>query len=360
MNPRFYFFFISLFLVFTTNKPQEWVYPANKDVKTIYYQGMHASQTQAAKYLGSRGFISPTTLEYVVSNKSIDIVNDVWVKPEIDEVVPAPLNRKWSSVRALVPNMWAKAHELISKLANRFHGINVTRNLDSDPAQTIAAHSLIVSKINVAQEGDLANHVKRMESFYDECPDSDAIMMGVSRGAATTFQAAALYNKTASEKLEKVRLIHLEGCFDSVEHVMRCRHPWLLKSDFGMNLVAKCASWIIAFKKDGTSPIKMVNDFPQDIPVAFITSKKDREVPPICTKTLVRALLKTGHPHVYFLELNNSSHPNYASDNDQDKTDYQNFMHALYQKYGLPHIPDFAEAGKALLLNAKLTEDSQF
>lgn len=192
-----------------------------------------------------------------------------------------------------------------------------------------------------------------------EDEDSDAILMGVSRGAATTFQAAARYNKQ-KRNLDRVKLIHLEGCFDSVEHVMRKRHPWLLKYDFCMNTAAKLASNIIAFKKDGPAPIKVVEDFPKDIPVAFVTSKKDREVSPICTKTLIRALLNAGHKKVYFYELQNSSHPNYTSDDVQDKTNYQNFMHALYKENGLPYIPACANAGQILLAHAKLNKDSNF
>ena len=360
--------YIQLFLSLTcilssTAYAQEWIYPSNKNVKTIYYQGMNASQTQAAKYMGSRGFISPTTLEHVINDKYIDIINDVWVKPEIDEVIPGALNRKWLALlmqpRLFLPNLWRKTHEFVSGWANHFYGIKVLRTANAEPDRTIASHSLIVSKINVAQDGDLESHQRRMESFYDECQDSDAILTGVSRGAATTFQAAARYNKSQREKLERVKLIHLEGCFDSVEHVMRSRHPWLLKSDFGMNIAAKCASWIIAFKREGTAPIKVVADFPQDIPVAFITSKKDREVPPACTKALIRAVLNAGHKKVYFLELQNSSHPKYAIEDPQDQADYQNFMHALYKECGLPYIPDYAVLGQKLLQNAKLTVDSQ-
>lgn len=363
MNIKYSSFLSLLLFTFTITTSQEWVYPSNKNVKTVYYQGMNASQTQAAKYMGSRGFLSPTTLEHVISDKYIDIINDVWVKPEIDEVIPGALNRKWLALlkqpRLLLPNVWRKTHEFISGWANHFYGIKVLRTANSDPDHTIGSHSLIVSKLNVAQNGDLENHKKRMESFYNECQDSDAIMTGVSRGAATTFQAAALYNKSQKEKLERVKLIHLEGCFDSVEHVMRSRHPWVLKYDFGMNALAKCASWIIAFKREGTAPIKVVADFPQHIPVVFVTSKKDREVPPACTKTLIKALLNAGHKQVYFLELKNSSHPKYAIEDAQDKVDYQNLMHALYKECALPHIPDYAALGQLLLQNAKLSVDSQ-
>ncbi|CAN5137919.1 hypothetical protein BH09DEP1_BH09DEP1_3570 [soil metagenome] len=358
MNTKCIYLLFLSFFIFNFSNSEEWIEPNGKNVKTVYDQGMNASQTQAAKYMGSRGFISPSTLEHVSTDKSIDIINDVWVKPEIDEVIPGALNRKWMALllqpRLLLPNVWRKTHEFVSSWANHFYGIKVLRSANSDPNQTIGSHSLIVSKINVAQDGDLESHQRRMESFCDECQDSDAILTGVSRGAATTFQAAARYNKSQREKLERVKLIHLEGCFDSVEHVMRSRHPWLLKSNFGMNVMAKCASWIIAFKREGTSPIKVVADFPQHIPVAFISSKKDREVPAVCTKTLIKALLEAGHQNVYYLELDNSRHPNYMSDDENDKIKYQNFMHALYKHHGLPYIPDFATAGKDLVEKAKL------
>ena len=42
-----------------------------------------------------------------------------------------------------------------------------------------------------------------------------------------------------------------------------------------------------------------------------------------------------------------------------DKTDtqtYQNFIHALYAKYNLPHIAQYAQAGKELVEQCKVSK----
>jgi hypothetical protein len=104
---------------------QEWFNPTGKRARTIYYQGMHCSQTQGAKYTGSHGFISPTTGEHIVCDQSIDIIQDIWVKPEIDEVVPAPIKRDWQGLlfqpRNLIANVWQYAHESASRFSNHTH-----------------------------------------------------------------------------------------------------------------------------------------------------------------------------------------------------------------------------------------------
>ena len=46
------------------------------------------------------------------------------------------------------------------------------------------------------------------------------------------------------------------------------------------------------------------------------------------------------------------------SDDEKDLTNYQNFMHAIYKKYNLPHIPEYAQAGKDLVDAAKVDAQS--
>ena len=347
---------VSLFLSVTLCA-QEWINPSSKNVKTVYYQGMSSSQTQAAKYTGPQGFISPTTGEHIACTKSINIVKDVWVAPEIDEVIPAPARRNWISLvmqpRALVYNVWQRSHEIISGISNHISGIKVVNNTPQAIDKTISSHSLILSKVNIAQDGDLANHRRRFDSLRQEHPDAEVIFMGVSRGAATTFQSVALLNKENPDLLNNAKLIHLEGCFDSVDNAARTRHPWLLKYDCMFNGAGRLLEKLTSFKRNGSAPIKLVTDFPKNIPVAFITSVIDREVPHSCTKNLVKNLLAAGHQDVYLLELKNSSHPRYMMDDATDSANYQHFMHALYKKYNLPYIPDCADKGKELLDNAK-------
>lgn len=336
---------------------KKWINPTGKKVRTIFYQGMNCSQTQGSKYTGDHGFISPTTGEHIVCDKSIDIIQDIWVKPEIDEVLPAPVSRDWYTLlfkpRSLLANVWQYSHEYFSGRSNYLNGMRVKQMSSCSAALTLAAHSLIVSKINIAQEGDLANHAKRVESFCQECPDEDAVFMGVSRGAATTFQAATRYNKESHQILDRTRLILLEGCFDDVEHTMKARHPRALKYEAVLNAFERIARKVIAFRKEGPSPLKAVKDCPKQIPIAFITSAIDTQVSPHCTKKLIKELFAAGHENIYLLELKNSSHSGYMMDDEIDKRNYQNFSHALFKYLNLPYIPEYADAGKDLVEAAK-------
>lgn len=356
------FYLLSLLAIFSGIQANTWISPHNEEVYTIYYQGMNNSQTQASKYTGKRGFISPTTNEHIISSKAIDIVKEPCLEPEIGEVVPAPITRKWKNLvlqpRAFAMNLWQLSHESIARISHYLNGIKVIRNEVSSLTHTMAAHSLLFSKINIAQEGDLADHEKKVEAFNKKFPQAKAIFMGVSRGAGTTFQAAARYNKDNKEYLKAVKLIVLEGCFDSVLHAAAIRYPWLFKYEAVFNKVEQGLRKVIAFKRDGPSPIKEVQNYPKDIPVVFITSSIDKAVPAKCTKTLVKELVKSGHEQVYLLELKNSRHPCYMCDDEKDLTNYQNFMHALYKKYDLPHISEYAQAGKDLVDVAKVNAQS--
>lgn len=85
-----------------------------------------------------------------------------------------------------------------------------------------------------------------------------------------------------------------------------------------------------------------------------MTSRNDTLVPSELPKRLARMLVDAGHQQVYLLELDQASHPGYTKDNAQDAAKYQAFLHALYKKYSLPHIPEYAQQGHEVLQASKL------
>jgi hypothetical protein len=318
----------------------DWLFPENIQVPTIYYQGMLESQTQCARYTGRRGFLA-TTGEHVVSNRSIDVICTPYIGLEIDEVTPErPLKsvfKKWWRLG----NIWTCIH----------YGLNIVRNKRRDikvlpqgsAQQTIMGHSIDLKKVNIAQLGDVNNHKRKEEKLVAEYGQAyPKILYGVSRGAATTFNAAAMnhYNN--------VRLVVLEGCFDSLDGLAPVRWPLLYNTG-----LFSCASWLLeamtSYQRNGISPIGNVATFPKDVPVLFISSRTDKEVPYVCTQRLAKALVKAGHEQVYFLSLNKSSHVGYMCDDAQDKILYEQVVHALYQKLNLPYIPGLAAQGAELL-----------
>lgn len=337
----------------TFSQPPAWINPHSNTVQTVFYQGMNTAQTQGAKYTGDHGFIA-TTGEHVVNKHGIDVIQNIFVKPEIDEVLPASnAPFKWSHVtihpKALFYASCRKLCHIVTHGITNITGTRVTAPTHYTPTHTIAAYALDVSKINIGQEGDIANHKRRFEQCRKEHPNAAIIAYGVSRGASTTFESLAQMNKE-SKDLSSVKLCVVEGCFDSVPHVMQTRYYESVK-----RLLTSIVTKVSSFKADGPAPIKMVQDFPKHIPIAFITSRKDKEVPMTCTQTLIDALRKAGHSNIHVLILEKASHPNYMWHNFADRNIYQNFIHALYAKYNLPHIPEYAQAGKDIVERSKVT-----
>jgi len=111
--------------------------------------------------------------------------------------------------------------------------------------------------------------------------------LALSRGAATTFSAAA----TNDYNMAKVKLIVLEGCYDSVAGAA-ASSPLFLGSGRLQSLFVKITSKMTEFKKEGSSPIQLVDKFPEHVPVIFITSKADSVVPLKSVTCLVDALCK--------------------------------------------------------------------
>jgi len=332
-------FTLVLGLLFSDALCTEWFLPNNQEIPTIYYQGIKESQVQCSKYTGSRGFIT-TTGEYVVCTRSIDVIHRPYIGHEIDEISPrvsfwSLWKKKWS--------LWNFCSYLffhISHSKNEEYGIVVTPACQEQLSHTIMGHSLDLTKVNLGQDGDVKNHhSKHVRAVQDYGPDHPKIFYGVSRGAATTF------NAMAKHKYENVRLVVLEGCFDSLDGLISAYWPTLYALGF-FNLMYPIVEMVTSYKRTGMSPITMVEDFPQEVPVLFISSEIDIVVPHECTKRLAQALVKAGHKQVYFLSLKNSCHVGYISDDEQDKILYQQVVHALYKKLGLPYIPAWAEQGQ--------------
>lgn len=327
-----------------TKTHYEWVNPNQNVVQTIFYQGMLSSQVQAARYVSPAGFIA-TTGELVQCEYGLDIINNVYIGTEIDEVVPwrAPQYKKsfWKSTKA-------RFHRLISRAANNRDGIHVT---ESKEGPSLQAHLVRFKKVNIAQQNDLENHRAKYELCINDYPNDYIIQFGVSRGAATTFAALASNNYD----LSKIKLVILEGCFDTIDHLIKLRVP-LLGSYAPTRIILNKLLYSVFrdYQYDGINPLSVVDQFPHSIPVLFITSQYDKNVPIESTVNLAGQLAKMGHPNVYLLVLKSSGHNGYYKDNLDDRYAYRCVVHALYKKLTLPYIPFYAEQGEQLLNSCKL------
>jgi hypothetical protein len=321
--------------------PCEWVHPGSKDVQTVYYQGVNASQVQVSKYTGARGFRA-TTGEHVVCRRGFDVIENAFIGKELDEV---QLKRVGSQKHAQVKEFFRHPIRVIEQCfntitENKMFGITIDE-APGDLKYTVSAHTIHLGRMSMGQSRDIAEHKIRYDLCVEQCPHSDIILFGVSRGAATTFNACAC-NKY---DMNKVKLVVLEGCFDSVSSAAHNSSLFLGWKKLEKTFVKKLSS-LTQFKDEGISPIKLIADFPEQVPVLFVTSKKDIIVPMASVLNLVQGLKKRGKNPVYMLVLEHSTHPKYMMDDKKDTENYRDCLHALYKQYKLPYISAYAESGE--------------
>ena len=301
----------------------EWILPNNTSVSTIFYQGMSQSQVQLAKYTGNRGFTA-TTGEHVVSQSSIDIIYEPFIGKEIRDVNLQPFSTYLSYV-----NLITHLFILKSLFVNWYQQIAVKRLTSS--TESVYYHTNHFKSISIGQNSDILSHNEKY-TLWELENKIQLILFGVSRGAATTF------NSVCTNKYSNIKLVILEGCFYSIDDVLKKRFGFL--SGFA-NYVLSYTS----YKKDGPSPSKCIDQFPDDIPVVFISSLIDSTVPYASTKKLATELASKRKAPVYLLTLTKSRHFAYMYDDQEDANKYQCFMHAIYKKYNLPYIEEYASEG---------------
>jgi len=322
------FFFISL--IFPSYVyAQEWVVP-HKDVQTIFMQGMMDSQRQCAKYCGSSG-AQVATGERVVCPTSNTLMRNPYIGKELDEVIlHNSTNYSWYNPLKLV----IKFQEQLSCWQGSPFNYQVMGSIPGMPS--VVSHAINVFKLNFGQESDMYQHQAKVNICEQYAPGCNKILWGTSRGAATVFNAHAKY------KYENIKMIILEGCFDTVRHTIETRVPYYLKY-LGLHIAFDYfLSFVTEYKRNGISPLISVEYFPEDVPVVFITSCADRNVDKACTDVLVQKLKERGKNPIHYLVLQNSGHNNYAIGNDDDQKRYCIFLHKLYKKYNLPYILAYA------------------
>lgn len=320
-------------------------YPATQ---TIFYSGVLWSQTHLAKYASYQGF-KASTGEYVAYKQGLhelaqplDVIAAPFVSDEIADVNLSPFAHWSAYVNPITWGFVAKSY-----LTHWWYNIEITKSeksLTNQKKESVAYHSIHLNQLSIAQETDIESHQNKYDTWQtSNNKTQDFIAYGVSRGAATTLIACA------KNHYRSVKLIILEGCFLSIKDTIDRRFGAF---SFFMH---EALQTISAYKEKGIAPIECLDKVPKGIPIAFISSLKDKEVPYESVKRLAQTLANKNRNDIYFLTLYTSSHPNYMHDNLTDRHRYQQFMHALYKKYALAHKPVLAEQGTCLLENSLLT-----
>ena len=301
-----------------------WVQQGCTSVHTVFYQGIFASQTQLAQYTP---YIHTTTGHVVRASKkcSIDIVQHPFIGKEIEEVVSASRMGMVDSAQSLVLNLLEKYH-----FGYKIKRISKNSKIDG------SAFAIDFSKIDLAQERSIEQFHEKYMLWQQQYPNTECILFGVSRGAATVFNALATHKYPA-------RMAVLESCFGSIAEIMRHGNP---KNYLPiLDIIARVTNFTI----DGPSPRALLDEFPPDIPVVFISSYKDQRVPYHSTRNVAYLLACKKRNPVYLISLKKSAHGQYTASNAADRDYYQSTMHAIYRKHNLPYITSFADAGQQYL-----------
>lgn len=333
-----------VYLLFqTSHTPYAWIHPTGKVVPTIFFQGITESQLQVIRYLSDDLFISTTNETFKRSpTKHIPVIHTPWIAPELPEVVPYG--------QADASNFFVK------RIMNYFHDLTENRMQDADivlhdlsttetPQSSLCKHSIHIHKVNLGQADDIANHLEKYYACQDHFGKISVILYGVSRGAATTFNALSTYPDIYQEY---VKAVILESPFDSISDVLQQRFPYQHR------IITWLLSCYTAYNCKGPFPIQLVATFPPSIPVLFITSSQDKMVPQERTEALARALAQRKKNDVYLLKLSSSHHARYMFDSSEDARIYRDVVHAFYHMYGLPYIKEYAQAGIKELQESKL------
>ena len=312
----------------------------NEQCDTIYYQGMNNSQAHILKYVGLKKIRATTGELMWCTGKNNLLPLNVIYSPHIGEEI-ADVNLQPFSSYLSVFNPINVLGTFISWLSNKYNGFHFSP-AEHPTLESVMYHAPVLSKISIGQETDIESHRKKYQSWQKkEDKPGGLILYGVSRGAAATFCAFSRH------KYPEVKLVILEGAIDSVSDILSER-PF-----------AAVQTLFTQYQPEGISPIKCVSEYPENVPTVFITSELDVEVPCKNTEKIARALAAREKNDVYLLKLKRSTHPNYMFDDEEDRDNYESFIHAIYKKYHLQHDPVLAEQGVELLAISSLFELEQ-
>ena len=329
---------------------------------TLFFQGIGTSQTQLLKYVGDLKIKATTGQEMWCTGcrnlKPLYVIRHPFIGLEVGDIYFNPFTSLFSYL-----NPFKLTSACITYGTNYYYGVRYTEPLPQH--ESVAYHVPNLTKINIGQELDMESHKKKYDSWVTQrVEERGAVLYGVSRGTAATFCAYAKY------KYPEVKLVVLEGAIDSTQNLLSkyisliCPGIFAFRFRSGINAGLSFFKnrGYLAYDPEGPSPLKSVDEFPEGIPVVFISSKIDLIVPYKNTENIARALANKGKNQVYLLTLLHSRHPNYMFDDIKDHDDYEAFIHAVYKKYNINHDSKLAAKGELLLesclLHPEVKEDT--
>jgi hypothetical protein len=281
----------------------------NRDaIVTVFCQGNQQGRSQAAKYAGPLGLhvkVGEDKYDHVRLPTSPELLHNLYVWDELADIgygfTYNPLH--WLLKAKQYATLWYYGIE----------GSSVPHNYWTE--------------LNVAGDEDVAQYVSAVRHCVEDHPTKKLVLFGTSRGASTVLIALSYLTE---EERRHVGLAIVEGPFDSVESVLTASYGPTIAGNFlyALPLLTK-------YRAAQLSPLMAVSseDFPLDIPLAFILSQVDTTVPPQCTRALVERLEARHHTALHTLELERSHHSMMSLQDEEDRARYERFVNGLYARY---------------------------
>jgi hypothetical protein len=313
------------------------VSPGSQQVSYLYAPGLMSSELKMGRYCPE--FIAGASGERISWKAGGHVIgqpHSAVIFPEIDLRKPGRFTL--NPITIISNRMRRDIYPLMERYMHEKYGITVIDNPES--SKTVVNYNFSVGRINIAQENDIKALRKTYTEHITRYPNTDVVLYGDSRGAATIFNFIAIDNPA------QVKAAVLEGIFDAMPHVMKhCIYSD--KEEHVEKRLSGTLSLVMrGYKKNALSPRDYAEIIADDIPILLVTSLKDWVVPPQCTIYLYNRLRERGHQKVHLLILQHSSHSGYMLEDARDRQLYEEVVHAFYQRYGLPYNQMKAYAGQ--------------
>lgn len=309
--------------------------PLGKDASYLYAPGLMATELMMGRYCPQ--FVASTgeNVTWRTAGHTIGQPHSSVVFSEIDLRKPGYFTL---NPIAMIINGVRKD---LTGLMRRYWQERYNFSVDIDPKgkRSIIDYGINFGDANIGQGADIHRLKKAYKKHVKKHADSDVILYGDSRGAATIFNFIALHNPS------EVKAAVLEGIFDDVSHLMKHliyddKEPRAERRLMTLN------SWIMGeYDRNGQCPRMSVEKIADEIPLLFVTSLKDGLCNPQGPFYLYKRLKERGHKNVHILVLKKAWHPCYMLDDADDKNAYESVVHAFYRHYKLPHNADKAAVG---------------
>jgi hypothetical protein len=312
------------------------VIPGNK-ASYIYAPGMMCTELLMGRYCPS--FIAATgeKVKWQSGGHVIGQPHTAVVFAEIDLHKPSVFT--FNPFIAYINGLRNDLFPFIQRIFQDCFKFSVEDNPDS--SKSIVSYSFKLLQANLGQKKDIELMHKAYHDHLNKYPDTDIVLFGDSRGAASIFNFLAFYQPT------KIKAAVVEGIYDDVPHCIK--HFIYDDKDerCEQRLHDLLALFLGSYSKKGPFARQAAEKITDDVPLLLVTSLKDGLVNPQCTIYLYNRLRERGHKKVHLLVLKTALHPCYMIDNPEDRNLYESAVHAFYKHYGLPHNKEKAEMGSS-------------